>query len=250
MKQEIAKMTEEEMKEGYSFLFRKVMEDKAKGLSSLALSFRETAFQNGLLKAPSDLFALDILCYFSFANDETPWKGRECALEALSTLEKAGGRFLPEEALSCYELLLLAFSELEDAPNEWKCAKEASFYAFRCGKKEDAFLYMKRHIDLCFRFPKEEWDTLLPNYETLVLMFGKEKAKELLGYSQKGPYLLHDPIETNPLFVKALTLVNQRLKDYFVAHPSSFSRENYEEKKKAFLLEEGFAWAPAKPLKN
>lgn len=250
MSEETTKMTEEEMKEGYSFLFKKVMEEKTKGLSSLALSFRETAFQNGLLKAPSDLFALDMLCYFSFANEQTPWRGRECALEALSTLEKHGDRFWAEEALSCYELLLLSFNELEDVPNEQKCAKEASFYAFRCGKREDAFLYMKRHIDLCFRFPKEEWDSLLPNYETLVLMFGKEKGKELFDYTKKGPITLHDPIESNPLFVKALTFVNQRLKEYFVTHPSSFSRENYEEKKKAFLLQEGFSWEPAKPSKN
>lgn len=250
MSEEFAKMTEGEMKEGYSFLFKKVMEGKAQGLSALALSFRETAFQNGLLKAPSDLFALDVLCYFSFANEQTPWKGRECALEALSTLEKHKDRFMPEEALSCYELLLLALNELEDVPNERKCALEAAFYAFRCGKNEDAYLYMKRHIDLCFRFRKEEWDSLLPNYETLILMFGKEKGKALCEYMKNGPGVLHDPIETNPLFVKALSAVNQKLKDYFVAHPMDFNRENYEEKKKVYLLEEGFGWEPPKPSKK
>lgn len=244
------KMTEGEMKEGYDFLFTKIMKDRSEGLSTLSLSFRETAFQNGLLQTPSDLFALDMLCYFSFANEKTPWKGSECALEALRTLEKHKDRFLPEEALSCCELLLLALNELEDVPNERKCALEAAFYAFRCGKREDAYLYMVRHIDLCFRFPKEEWDCLLPNYETLLLMFGKEKGKALFEYMKKGPSVLHDPIETNPLFVKVLPLVNQRLKDYFLAHPKDFNRANYEEKKQAFLLEEGFAWTPARTLKK
>lgn len=245
MKEE--KMNLLEAKEGYDYLFRKIMKEKAKGLSSLALSFRESAFQNGLMQTPSDQLALDLLCFFAFSNDKEPYKGRECALEALDILKKQEKRFLPDEALSSYELLLLAFSELEDVPNERFIAENASYYAFRCGKKEDSYLYMMRNIELCFRFPEEERKALLPNYETLVMMFGKEKAKEMLSFIEKGPSILYDPIEVNPLFIKVLPRVNEELRLYFVAHPSAFSAESFNAKKKEFLAKEGFLWeAPHK----
>ena len=241
------KMNLLEVKEGYDYLFRKVMKEKAKGLSPLALSFRESAFQNGFMQTPSDQLALDLLCFFAFSNDKEPYKGRDCALEALTILKNHEKCFLPDEALSSYELLLLAFSELEDVPNERFIAENASYYAFRCGKKEDSYLYMMRNIELCFRFPKEEQKDLLPNYETLVMMFGKEKAKEIRSFIEKGPKVLYDPIEVNPLFIKVLPKVNEELRLYFVSHPKEFDVTSFNIKKKEMLAKEGFSWeAPHK----
>ena len=241
------KMSLEEAKSGYDYLFKKIMKEKAKGLSPLAISFRESAFRNGFMQEPNDLLALDLLCFFAFSNDKEPYKGRDWALDALETLKKNEKRFLPDEGLSSYELLLLTFSELEDVRNERHLAENASYYAFRCGKKEDSYLYMMRNISLCFRFPKEEQEKLLPNYETLIMMFGKEKAKEIKAFVEKGPDVVYDPIETNPLFVKVLPLVNQELREYFVAHPTDFSVDSFNEKKKEFLQKEGFLWnAPYK----
>ncbi len=236
------KMSLEEAESGYDYLFKKIMKEKAKGFSSLAISFRESAYKNGFMQEPNDLLALDLLCFFAFSNDKEPYKGREWAYDALEVLKKNSKRFLPEEVLSSYELLLLAFSELEDVRNERFVAENASFLAFRCGKREDSYLYMMRNISLCFRFSEEERASLLPNYETLVLQFGKEKAKEMMSFIKKGPEILYDPIETNPLFIKVLPLINQELREFFLAHPEKFSVSCFNEKKKEFLLREGFEW--------
>ncbi len=238
--------SEAEAKEAYDFLFKKIMVDKAKSYGELAISFRECVYQNGYLSSPSDQIALDLLCFFAFSNDKEPWNGRECALEAMSILRKNSSRFTHQEALSCYELLLVAFSQLEDVNNERACADEAAFHSYKLGKKEDAELYMLRNIELCFRFAKEDREKMLPTYEALTMMFGADKAKEYMRVIEQPHFDIHDPIETNPLFIKVLPMINKKLKEYFVAHPNEWSRASYNEKKKEYLLFEGFSWMPPK----
>lgn len=240
----------EEVRENYDFLFREVIEGKKKGYVPIALSFREFVYKNGLLPNPSDLLALDILCYRAFANEETPFEGKEAALEALSLLTKHQKEIDPEEALSAYEMLLASFLELEDPIHAIGCADEASFLSFRLGKKEESLRHIEEQATLAWRFPLKERESKFPNYETLLMMFGKEAAKSIREEYEKGPYTLHDPIESNPLFIKLLPKIEEETREYFAKKKESFNELSYNEKKRELLEKEGFLWVPPYPNPN
>lgn len=237
----------DEVKENYNFLFKEVIEERKKGYVPIVLSFREYVYKNGLLPNVSDLLALDILCYRAYSNEGTPFEGREAALEAFDLLRANAREIEPEEAYSAHQMLLGAFVELEDPIHAVKEADECAFLAFRLGKKEEAIEHIEEEATLAWRFPRKERDAHFPNYETLFMMFGKEAAKSIRSEFEKGPNVLHDPIESNPLFIKALPAVEEAVKEHFKEKKEPFDESSYNAKKKELLEKEGFLWVPPYP---
>ncbi len=242
MKKNIRAKTEEEIKSSYEYLFEKIMKDKRKDLSQFVLSFREQLLKENKVESFGELVALDLLYFHSVNNADEPWKGREAVGEAYRLLQTRKETFSKEELRISYLKLAEAFDYLEDIDKERECYDEAAYYAFQTQDAKDAIFAKEREIRLVSRYPEEERANLFPTYESLIMMLGLEEGKRLFALEKEMPSIIHDPVETNPLFPKIIDKVNIALKEYFDAHMSEFTLENYNIKKRQLLLKEGIDW--------
>ena len=242
--------TEEEIKSSYEYLFEKIMKDKRKDLSQFVLSFREQLLKEDKVESFGELVALDLLYFHSVNNAEEPWKGRDAANEAYKLLDIRKETFTKEELRIAYFGLAEAFDYLEDIDKERKCYDEAAYYSFQTMAKEEALTAKEREIRLIFRYPEEERKSLFPTYETLIMMFGLEEGKRLFAIEKEKPTIIHDPIESNPLFPKIIDRINIALKEYFDSHQEEFTLENYNIKKRQLLLKEGIDWTAPYEVKG
>ena len=243
MKKKISTKKEEEIKSSYEYLFEKIMKDKRKDLSQFVLSFREQLIKEEKVESYGELIALDLLYFHSVNNAEEPWKGRDAANEAFTILAKRKDTFDKEELFISYLNLAEAFDYLEDVDKERECYDEAAYYAFLIQNKEKAIFAKEREIRLIFRYPEEQRKDLFPTYETLIMQFGLEEGKRLFDLEKEEPEIIHDPIESNPLFPEIIDGVNIALKEYFDSHKEEFTLENYNIKKRQLLLKTGIDWA-------
>ena len=242
MKKKIDTNNEEEIKSSYLYLFEKIMRDKRADLSQFVLSFREQLLKEDKIESFGELIALDLLYFHSVNNALEPWKGRDAVNEAFKLLETRKDTFTKEELRISYLKVAEAFDYLEDIEKDRQCYDEASYYAFQTMAKEDALSAKEKEIRLVWRYPEDQRKGLFPTYESLIMMFGLETGKKLFDLEKEEPEMVHDPIESNPLFPKIIDRVNIALKEYFDAHMSEFTLENYNIKKRQLLLKEGIDW--------
>ena len=250
MKKNVKTNTEEQIKSSYEFLFEKVMKDKRKDLSQFVLSFREQLLKEDKVESFGELVALDLLYFHSVNNANEPWKGRDAINEAMKLLEIRKETFEKEELLISYLNIAEAFDYLEDIDKERQCYDEAAYYAFLTQNKEKAIFAKEREITLVYRYPEDQRQALFPTYESLIMQFGLEEGKRLFALEKEVPSIIHDPVESNPLFPKIIDRVNIALKEYFDAHLDEFTLENYNNKKRQLLLKEGIDWSAPYEIKK
>lgn len=250
MKKNPKTSTEEEIKSSYEYLFEKVMKDKRKDLSQFVLSFREQLLKEDKVESFGELVAIDLLYFHSVNNAEEPWKGRDAANEAYKLLQTRKETFSKEELRISYLKLAEAFDYLEDVDKERECYDEAAYYAFQTQDAKDAIFAKEREIRLVWRYPEEERANLFPTYESLIMMFGLEEGKRLFALEKEKPSIVHDPIESNPLFPKIIDGVNIALREHFDAHQEEFTLENYNIKKRQLLLKAGIDWTAPYEIKG
>lgn len=230
------------MESSYQYLFEKIMKDKRKDLSIFVLQFREQLLKEEKLRSYSDLVALDILYFHSVNNNEEPWKGREAANEAFNVLRQRETTFEKDEAMSAYLQLAEVFNYLEDVDRERQCYDLASYLGFLLNDKEKSTFAKENEIKLIWRYPEYEREKLFPTKETLMMQFGLSEGKRLFALESEEPKTHHDPIETNPLFVKIIDQVNIALKEHFDKNKDDFNLDNYNTKKHQILLSYGIDW--------
>lgn len=242
MKKNINTKSEEEIKSSYEYLFEKIMKDKRKDLAPFALSFREQLIKEEKVESLGELIALDLLYFHSVNNAEEPWKGREAMLEAFKILSTMKESFQKEELVIANINVAQAFDFLEDIDRERQCYDEAAYYAFLTQDKENAVFAKENEIRLVWRYPEDQRASLFPTYESLIMQFGLEEGKRLFALEKEEPEMIHDPIESNPLFPKIIDEINIGLKEYFDSHKEEFTLENYNIKKRQLLLKKGIDW--------
>ncbi len=235
------KINEDNLKENYEFLAKKVGE-RAKNYSPIILSFRNEIIKQKYPLPPQDMLNLDLLYYESLKIDGKTFKGREAVNEAYSILKKL--ELTPEDKFDYYRNLGIVFQEMEDVRKEVECVREASFLASKIGRRDEAIALKKDLIALAFRFEVEERKEIFPSYEELILQFGGEKGKELFSLESEEPYVIYDYIETNPFYVRFIDKVNDRLDSYFHDNPKEFSEQKFNLLKRKYLKEEGLEWNP------
>lgn len=236
------KITKDNLEENYSFLSKKVLEDRSKNYSPIILSFRNEILRQHYPLSPQDMLNLDLLYFESLKIDGKTFMGREALYEAYSLLQKI--ETFPEDKFSFYKDLAMDFQTIEDVRKELACLKEASFLASKIGRRDEAIALKKDVISLVFRFREEERKEEFPSYEELILQFGKETGKELFSLEEEEPYILFDTIESNPFYIRLIDKVNHRLSDYFQENPKEFSEQKFNSLKRRFLKEEGLEWNP------
>ena len=236
------KITNENIKENYDFLYKKVITDRAKNYSPFILSFRNEIIKQHFKISPLDMLNLDLLYFESLKIDGKLYMGRDALNEAYSLLDKIEA--FPDDKFNYYRDLWMDFQEIEDVRKELKCLSEASFLASKIGRKDEAFALKRDVIALSFRFPIEEREKVQPSYEELILQFGPIKGKELENYKKEGPSIIYDTIESNPFYIKLIDKVNMKLHDYFNEHKEEFSEQKYNSLKRKYLKEEGLLWEP------
>ena len=244
------KITKENLEENYSFLSKKVLEDRAKNYSPILLSFRNEILRQHYPLSPQDMLNLDLLYFESLKIDGKTYLGREALNEAYSLLEKID--VFPDDKFSFYKDLAMDFQSIEDVRKEISCLKEASFLASKIGRRDEAIALKKDVIALAFRFPLEERKEEFPSYEELILQFGKDTGKELFALEEEEPYIIFDTVESNPFYVRLIDKVNHKLADYFQENPQEFTEQKFNSLKRRFLKEEGLEWNPpyTNPQKN
>lgn len=235
-------ITKENLEESYSFLSKKVLEERSKNYSPILLSFRNEIIRQHYPLSPQDMLNLDLLYFESLKIDGKTYLGREALEEAYSLLQKI--ETFPEDKFSFYKDLAMDFQTIEDVRKEVACLKEASFLASKIGRRDEAIALKKDVIALVFRFPEEERKEEFPSYEELILQFGKDTGKELFSLEEEEPYILYDTVETNPFYIRLIDKVNHRLSDYFQENPKEFSEQKFNSLKRRFLKEEGLEWNP------
>ena len=100
----------------------------------------------------------------------------------------------------------------------------------------------ENEIKLIWRYPEYERKSLFPTKETLMMQFGLDEGKRLFALESEAPKTTHDPIETNPLFVKIIDQVNIALKEHFDKNKDDLNLDNYNTKKHQLLLSYGIDW--------
>ena len=74
------KITKDNLEENYSFLYKKVLEERSKNYSPIILSFRNEILRQHYPLSPQDMLNLDLLYFESLKIDGKTYMGRE-ALE-------------------------------------------------------------------------------------------------------------------------------------------------------------------------
>ena len=236
------KITKDNLEENYSFLSKKVLEDRSKNYSPIILSFRNEILRQHYPLSPQDMLNLDLLYFESLKIDGKTYLGREALNEAYFLLQRI--ETFPEDKFCFYKDLAMDFQTIEDVRKEIACLKEASFLASKIGRRDEAIALKKDVIALTFRFKEEERKEEFPTYEELILQFGKDVGKELFALEEEEPYIIFDTIETNPFYVRLIDKINHKLADYFQENPQEFSEQKFNSLKRRFLKEEGLEWNP------
>ncbi len=238
-------LTSQNVRESYEFLAKKVLEDHAKNYSRIILNFHNEIVRQQFKLSYADLANLDLLYYEALKLDGLGFKGRAAVNEAFDAVchlkeEK------PETMMNFWKSLMVCFSELEDVERQLFCTNEASYLATRMNREEEAVALKKDVIALAYRFEQPYLSQHLPTFEELILQFGAIKGKELFAYEKETPKVIHDPVETNPFYVRFIDKVNERLHDYFEKNPKEFSEQKFNMLKRRYLKEEGLLWSPPK----
>lgn len=244
--EKIDKITKDNIKENYEFLAKKINEDRAKNYSTIILSFRNEILRQKFPLSPMDMTNLDILYFEALKIDGKTYLGRKAIEEAYSIITKIEVSI--EDKFVLYKNLAYDFQILEDVRKELKCFSEASYFATKLGKKDEAIALKKDVILLAKRFPEEEKNQYMSSFEELILQFGKEDGKKLYLLEEEEPIIIFDPVETNPFYIRLIDKVNEKIDNYFTENKEEFSEQRFNFLKRKFLKEEGLEWTP--PCKN
>lgn len=244
--EKVDKITKDNIKENYEFLTKKINEDRAKNYSTIILSFRNEILRQKFPLSPMDMANLDILYFEALKIDGKTYLGRKAVEEAYSIIAKIDASI--EDKLVLYKNLAYDFQILEDVRKELKCFSEASYFATKLGRKDEAIALKKDVISLAKRFPEEEKNQYMPSFEELILQFGKEDGKNLYLLEEEEPIIIFDPVETNPFYIRLIDKVNEKIDNYFIQNKEEFSEQKFNFLKRKYLKEEGLEWTP--PYKN
>lgn len=238
----IDKINKDNLKENYEFLYKKVISDHSKNYSPIVLSFRNEIIKQKYPLSPMDMINLDLMYFEALKIDGKTFNGREAINEAYSLLMKIEAT--PDLKFTLFKNLGNDFQILEDIRKELNCFSEASYFALKIGRRDEAIALKKDVISLAKRFPETEIDKYMPSYEELILQFGKDSGMELYSFEKESPNIMFDPIETNPFYIRFIDKVNSRIDAYFKENKEEFSEQKFNSLKRKFLKEEGLDWNP------
>lgn len=242
MKEE-TKLTEKDLADAYPFLNRKVHEEHAKNYAPIVSNLRNAIVRERYPLSTRDMARLDLLLVEAYQNDETLAKARPAFEEAYALVQNEAS-LSPKEAMELWGALAMDANLLEDWNRAYEASDEASYFAHRAGEEAKAIAWKKDQIALAWRFEETEREKKMPSYEELVLLFGKANGTALFASEKQVPAVMHDPVETNPFYVKVIDSVNERIRAYFVAYPQDFTEDKFNALKQQYLREEGLLWLP------
>ncbi len=235
-------ITKDNLKENYEFLSKKVLDDRSKNYSPIVLSFRNEIIKQKYPLSPLDMINLDLLYFEALKIDGKTFQGREAVNEAYALIKKIEATH--DIKFNLFKNLANDFQMLEDVRKEIECVSEASYFALKIGRRDEAIALKKDVIALAKRFPEDEIKEHMPSYEELILQFGKDDGKDLFALEKETPQIVFDPIETNPFYVRLIDKVNAKIDAYFKDNKEQFSEQKFNSLKRRFLKEEGLEWNP------
>lgn len=235
---------EEHLEECFRYLTKGVAKEPRRPWADLVFAFRAKIVKENSVRSYADIAALDLLYVQATLNEGTPWQGRSSALEALEAVKKGDTVISRLDKKDIYARLGEDFLKLEDVKRAKDAFADASFLASQLTQKDQSIDYLKKVIDLAWRYDATDRLLEMPSKEALILQFGKDEAKTLLEYAKAPHEEHHDPVETNPMYLKLIDMVNERLYASFEKSRKTLSLPEFNKRKKELLASFGLTWNP------
>jgi hypothetical protein len=230
------------LEECFRYLSKGVAKASRGRWGDLVFAFRAKIVTENSVRSYADIAALDLLYVKAVFKEGTPWKGRSSALEALEAVKKGDTVISRLDKMDIYAELGADFLALEDVKRAKDAFSETSLLAIQLAQKGKALKAMEKVIDLAWRYEAADRPLEMPSKESLFLQFGTDEAKLLLGYAKTPPRKIHDPVETNPMYLKVIDEVNELLYESFEKSKKTLSLKEFNKRKKEVIASFGLEW--------